>query len=686
MTHHSGYSAGRQCALLLLAVAALPSARGAEPERAGPAGQRDRYADALPDGAIVRLGTVRPRSGARATSLEFLADGKTVVSFAEKSICLWEVATGRQLHLPAAVRAALDAPDKIAWSNGGRFLAAVGDSDGQQRLCIWDKKSGKNLHRIPLIEEPIHALTFSPDGRTLALGDGSTVYLCDPATGRFFRRLWAPVFQPEGEKVEVSMIFSSDGRGLLTKRRGRLQLWETTTGKVRRSFEAGDPGCFAFSPDSQTVAAATAEAILLWGRGDFGTPRRLEQKEVRALTFVQAGTVLAGVSGNKTLTLWDTASGKALRTVQGQGGNTAVVAFSPDGRWLAWATADCTIQLWDLATGTQRAELRGHQADVNFLAFSPDGNTLASSSVDHPPVRLWDVRARKEKPYPREPTTTVYALAFAPDGRTLAAGSEDQIVRLWDVASGQVKSRLRGHRFAVLALAFSPDGKTLASGSWDSSVRLWDLTTGRELPRQMRHDQPVTAVAFAAKGRLLASGSLNDVVRLWDPITGEQLRTLPPAVRALAISPDGTMLATGRERGQHFVELWETSTGKLLRHTPADVGAVYAVAFSPDGKRFAFAGRGEVHLWDVAKWRELRALLGDETRLNALCFSPDGKLLAGGGAQEVVRLWDTETGKILREFTGHADEVRAVTFSPDGRLLASGGSDATVLIWDIGRK
>ncbi|OQE07888.1 hypothetical protein PENFLA_c154G04290 [Penicillium flavigenum] len=163
--------------------------------------------------------------------------------------------------------------------------------------------------------------------------------------------------------------------------------------------------------------------------------------------------VFPGASYDKTVRVWDPATGQCASILEGHSGPVSSIAWSQDGSRLASASDDKTVRIWDPATGQCALILEGHSGP------DPATGQCASILEGH--------------------SGSVNSIAWSQDGSRLASASYDNKVKIWDPATGQCALTLEGHSGPVNSIAWSQDGSRLASASYDNKVKIWDPATGQ---------------------------------------------------------------------------------------------------------------------------------------------------------------------------------------------------------------
>jgi WD40 repeat protein len=462
---------------------------------------------------------------------------------------------------------------------------------------------------------------------------------------------------------------------------------------------------------------------------------------VTAVAFHPKSDRLASAGGEPIrageIILWDSQTGKPLRTLKGHTNKIGGLAFSPDGKYLASASDDHTIKIWDAETGAELHTLREHTKHVNTVAFSADGRFLASAGGE-PAIRVWNI-AHIATPAWKATCITleghkgeVGAVAFHPTQPLLSSASRDTTVKLWDPITGQELRNLVGHSGEAASVAFSGDGTLLASAGgrgakagevklWESAtgqlhfahdnlshrilsvafgpgdtlaaagsdglVRIWDHPVANEAIRVRGDTQIVFAVAFDRYGRLATAGR-DGRVRLWNSDGGQESLLLPadPKTECVTVSGDGQWIAYAGRFGKQgdAVRLWNVANRKPLAPLRGHAGGVRCLAFGPSSERLATVdGQGALRLFDLRQPEKPLFTQETGTEVVTVAFCPTGARLATAGTDTIIKLWDASSGKFERDLHGHGNDIAALAFSHDGALLASGGSDKSVRVWTI---
>ncbi|GKZ21603.1 hypothetical protein AbraCBS73388_007504 [Aspergillus brasiliensis] len=436
------------------------------------------------------LETIEGHRGAPVRSVTFSPDGRWLASGSDdRTIKLWDTTTGTLQHnLEGHHRSVLS----VAFSPDGQWLASSSDD---KTIKLWNL--GTDSHKtLEGHEGPVSSVAFSADGKLLASGSGDkTVRVWNLTTGSHMtlKDHWTYV---------RAIALSRDGRWLASGSDDQtIKLWDPTTGALKHTFENTIMvvESLAFSPDGRLASAAGPVQV------------------------------------------WDPENRVLQQTLGSLKDRAWAVKFSPDGRKLVSSYFfDRTIRLWDLATGTLQRTFSGHLWSAQSLAFSPNEQLLASCSAGNM-IKLWDLDTTHNNTEPGVfEATTESPRAISPDGRWLACVFEGLNIRICDLdimhsnqATDASRVTVKAHDSSIEDMDISSDGRWLASASLDNSLKIWDFkqlldnrTDNCLLQTLTGHNQPVTAVTFSPDGRWLASSSEDNTVRLWDPMTGALEHTL----------------------------------------------------------------------------------------------------------------------------------------------------------------
>ena len=300
--------------------------------------------------------------------------------------------------------------------------------------------------------------------------------------------------------------------------------------------------------------------------------------------------------------------------------------------------------------------------------------------------------------------TRGWSVSFSPDGSRLAAGWFDGRVDLWDVPGRRLVRVLTDHEYPHMGrVAFSPVRNLLAATAEPKVVKLYDLNSGGESMLWRAPDQgewEVRDLGFSQDGSRLViyAGSTREigdevwVVNVFSSRVESRHPTVysaQPAFGAARLSPDSRRLYLPRSDSSSYrysIQCLDLATGQELWQTELgrDLGLT-ALAISPDGRILASGSGFEdptIRVWDAATGRLLVRLDGHTGWVCKLTFTRDGRHLISAATDQSIRFWDTSNWTETRVLRGHTDEVHAVAISEPAHVVASASKDGDLMLWE----
>ncbi|KAK5129321.1 pre-mRNA-splicing factor prp46 [Meristemomyces frigidus] len=255
---------------------------------------------------------------------------------------------------------------------------------------------------------------------------------------------------------------------------------------------------------------------------------------------------------------------KLFRVISGHLGWVRALAMEPGNQWFASGAGDRTIKIWDLATGTLKLTLTGHISTVRGLAVSPRHPYLFSCAEDKM-VKCWDLETNKVIRHYHGHLSGVYTLALHPTLDVLMTGGRDGVVRVWDMRTRSNIHVLSGHKGTVSSIVAQATDPQVISSSLDGTVRMYDLAAGKTSGVLTHHKKGVRALATHPTEFTFASASPGQI-KQWLCPNGDFMQNFEghnAVINSLAVNEDN-VLFSGGDNGS--IAFWDWKTGHRFQY------------------------------------------------------------------------------------------------------------------------
>ncbi len=565
---------------------------------------------------------------------------------------------------------------KISYSPEGNFAATVSSN---QTIHIWQNKNGKLLKNFPESDKNIRKILFYKELFLVSLSGKANIQIWDIYN--------ASVIASLEEGVYINSFLIHDDV-ILYSTKNNLYLYDISKKqKLSQTFFSHEEIKAIASLGEKGIACGIAHKYIKFLWNDLKPVKEISifSKNIQAMAFSSHLQKLICGYEDGSLDVVMLEKNFIIRTFHEHRESICSIVLDSQGKKFVTVSLDKTLRLWDVDAGMLQIQKYTGKHCVPEICFVPNTQKLA---IVNSHVEFWDTETGNYFPT-RAHSQRINSIAISSDGKIAASCSPDLSIRFWNTENGQeCNNAILGHDTNISQIAFHPTRAILASGCWDGYVHFWDISTGQKSFPSL-NGSGVNVLAFSPDGKFLASGGGDGKgLYLWE--WEQQSIVVPPLlkqnyIRAIAFSPDSTLMAIATSEPGSEVWLWDMSN-KILQPKPIVLKSdrITGISFHSNGKILATAcSDGKAELWNIPDGKPQGIALKHKAPVSSVLFNSDGLTLATISEQSIF-IWDAKNGNLLEKIaTIHSDELSCLAFSPDGKKLLCGSRDSTISLWNV---
>ncbi|WP_372368674.1 protein kinase [Candidatus Uabimicrobium sp. HlEnr_7] len=432
------------------------------------------------------------------------------------------------------------------------------------------------------------------------------------------------------------------------------------------------------------------------------------------------------------------------------------ITSSQDGKMLASVTTDSNVHLWDTSTGRLNNIFQQLSAQFTFCVFHPYNKEIAAVSQNHNSIHIWSIDENSDERILRGHQREIVATIYLDEGYKLVSISKDKTIRIWNTQKQELISTMACKEIPRSSFDVHLEDSKLVYLSTNNRIIVWDLASKKRIYLSKEsyraitlhpNKQQITVIDSKNKLQMLSTKDFSSLKNI----------DLPTKALSLSYSADGNNLIVFSSKQ---ATLFEASSLKLIAkksftsqiheahyndHLQAIVGInnqVYVYPFSksreqkraifhrpknikclrygPDMKTIAISSDNLLQLLDqhgkyIGEWKsaskirdiayhpnssfiatankdnsiflwntrkqKAQKMVAHDGEITMLQIAPNQQLYATVAKDNTVCLWDTK-GELIRSLKGHSAEINDIAFLPDSSGIISTAEDRTIRIWD----